>query len=129
MEYVRTNPETGAHLFRCQAGGCPLRTGGSKAITHCDSEVWERPETNLRVLGPLPRFTAAWKRLYSHRMSIERIFRSLKHSRGLEGHCVMGMRKIRLHATLSALTYQATVLARLKAGDAERMRQMSVKVA
>ena len=129
MEYVRTDPETGAHLFRCRGEGCPLKVLGTKATTHCDSETWERTEDNLRVLGPLPRFTAAWKRLYSHRMSIERVFRSLKHSRGLEGHCVMGMRKIRLHATLSALTYQATVLARLRAGDEDRMRQMGVKVA
>ena len=62
-------------------------------------------------------------------MSIERIFRSLKHSRGLEGHCVRGMRKITLHATLSVLTFQATTMARLRGGDVDRMRRMSVKVA
>ena len=72
MEYVRTDPETGAHLFRCQAGGCPLKTEGTKAVIHCDSEVWEDPDANLRVLGPLPRFTEAWRRLYRLRMSIER---------------------------------------------------------
>ena len=129
MDYVRTDPKTGAHLFRCGTGGCPLKTKGTKAIVHCDSDVWERPEDNLRILGPLPRFTDAWKRLYSLRMSIERIFRSLKHSRALDGHCFRGLRKIKLHATLSLLTYQATLLARLKGGDAERMRQMTVKVA
>ena len=43
-------------------------------------------------------------------MSIERIYRSLKHSRGLEGHCVRGLRKITLHATLPTLTFQATAL-------------------
>ena len=129
MEYIRTDPETGAHLFRCRTEGCPLKTQGPKAITHCDTEVWERPEDNLRVLGPLPRFTAAWKRLYSQRMSIERIFRSLKHSRGLERHCVMGMRKIKLLATLSVLTFQATTLTRLKAKDPDRMRDMGVTVA
>ncbi len=129
MEYVRTDPETGAHLFRCPAEGCLLKTQGTKATTHCDTEVWEDPKNNLRVLGPLPRFTAAWKRLYSQRMSIERIFRSLKHSRGLEGHCVRGIRKITLHATLSVLTFQATAVARLRAGDVDRMRRMSVKVA
>ena len=129
MGYLRTDPETGAHLFRCPPEGCPLKTAGTKATTHCDTETWEAPENNLRVLGPLPRFTAAWKRLYNQRMSIERIFRSLKHSRGLEGHCVMGMRKIRLLATLSVLTFQATALARLQAGDADHMRQMGVKVA
>ena len=129
MEYVRKDPATGAHLFRCPAKGCPLKTEGTKAVIHCDGEVWEGPEANLRVLGPLPRFTDAWKRLYRQRMSIERIYRSLKHSRGLEGHCVRGLRKITLHATLSALTFQATALARLQVGDHGRMRQMGVKVA
>ena len=129
MEYVRTDPETGAHLFRCQAGGCPLKTEGTRAVIHCDSEVWEAQDANLRVLGPLPRFTDAWKRLYRLRMSIERVFRSLKHSRGLEGHSVRGLRKITLQATLSVLTYQMTALARLRAKDPDRMRQMTVKVA
>ena len=129
MEYVRTDPETGAHLFRCQASGCPLKTEGTKAVIHCDGEVWEAPDANLRVLGPLPRFTEAWKRLYRLRMSIERVFRSLKHSRGLEGHCVRGLRKITLQATLSVLTFQMTALARLRAKDPDRMRQMTVKVA
>ena len=128
MEYVRTDPETSAHLFRCQAGGCPLKTEGTKAVIHCDSEEWEEPDANLRVLGPLPRFTDAWKWLYRLRMSIERIFRSLKHSRGLEGHCARGLRKITLQATLSVLTFQMTALARLRAKDQDRMRRMTVKV-
>ena len=108
---------------------CPLKTGGTKAIIHCDAEIWQNPKTNLRVLGPLPRFLNAWKRLYRQRMSVERIFRSLKRSGALEGHCALGLRKIALQAILGVLTYQATVLARLKAGDVDRMRRMSVKVA
>ena len=129
MEYIRTDPDTGHHLYRCRAGGCPLKTGGVKPIIHCDGEVWEDPQNNLRVIGVLPRASRGWKRLYRLRMSIERIFRSLKHSRGLEGHMVRGMKKITLHATLSVLTYQATALARLRAGDAAKMRTMAVKVA
>ena len=39
------------------------------------------------------------------------------------------MRKIKLFATLSVLTFQATARARLKAKDADRMRQMGVQVA
>ena len=128
MEYIRTDPETGAHLFRCCAEGCPLKTKGTKATTHCGHQFWEYPEDNLRIMGPLPRFLPAWNRLYSLRMSIERIFRSLKHSRGLEGHCARGLRKITLLATLSVLTFQATVLAHLQAKDPERMRRMSVKM-
>ena len=129
MEYIRTDPATGHHLYRCRGEGCPLKTGGVKPIIHCDGEVWEDPKNNLRVIGVLPRSSRGWKRLYRLRMSIERIFRSLKHSRGLEGHMVRGMKKITLHATLSVLTCQATVLARLRAGDVEKMRQMAVKVA
>ena len=129
MDYIRTDPETGAHLFRCPGTGCPLKKEGTKAIVHCDTEIWEEADANLRVLGPLPRFTEAWKRLYRLRMSIERIFRSLKHSRGLEGHCARGLRKITLQATLSVLTFQMTALARLRAKDPDRMRRMTVKVA
>ena len=127
MEYVRTDPETGAHLFRCQAGGCRLKTEGTKAVIHCDGETWEGQDANLRVLEPLPRFTEAWKRLYRLSMSIERIFRSLKHSQALQGHYVRALRKITLHATLSALTFQATA-ARLRAKDPDRMRRMGVTV-
>ena len=36
---------------------------------------------------------------------------------------------LHLLATLSVLTFQATALARLRAGDEDRMRQMGVKVA
>ena len=91
-------------------------------------ETWESQDTNLRVLGPLPRFSTAWKRLYAQRMSIERIFRSFKHSRGLQGHCARGLRKITLQGTMSVLTYQATALTRLKAKDSDRLRRMSIKM-
>ena len=128
MEYIRTDPQTGHHLFRCRPDGCRLRQHGTKAITHCDTEVWEDPAANLRVIGVLPRSSEVWKRLYRHRMSIERIFRSLKHSRGLEGHCVRGLRKIALLATLSVLTFQMTALGRLQSGDYNRMRRMTVRV-
>ena len=59
----------------------------------------------------------------------ERVFRSLKHSRGLDRPLCPGLRKITLLATMSALTFQATVLARLKAKDFDSMRDMTVKVA
>ena len=36
---------------------------------------------------------------------------------------------MRPHVTLSALTFQITALARLRAGDEGRMRRMTVKVA
>ena len=129
MEYVRTDPSSGHHLFQCPAGGCPLKAKSNGAVSYCDSEEWEDPMQNLRVLGTIWRGSDEWSWHYSKRMCIERIFRSLKHSRGLEGHRVRGMAKIRVLASLSLLTYAATVLARVKVGDDENLWIMRVKVA
>ena len=127
MEYVRTDPESGRHLFRCAGGGCQLKMNREKSPVHFNAEVWEDPVNDLRVIGVLPRVSEKWKALYRLRMSIERVFRSLKHSRGLENHCARGMGKILLHATMCLLTFQATALARVKAGDIVNMRRMRVK--
>ena len=53
----------------------------------------------------------------------------MKESRRLERHCIRGLRQITLHAVMSALAFQATVLFRLRAGEAEWMRWMVRKVA
>ena len=129
MEYVRTDPETGHHLFRCPTGGCHLKAKNSGAVLYCDYEVWEDPMENLRAVGIVWRGSEEWDNHYSKRMSIERIFRSLKHSRGLEGHRYRGMAKVRLLSSLSLLCFQATVLARLITKDFKNLRIMRVKVA
>ena len=127
MKYVRTDPDTGHHLFRCQPQGCPLL--GQGLVPNCQDQIWENPQDNLRVIGVLPRSSRAWGRLYRMRMSIERVFRSLKHSRGLEGQCVRGIPKILLHSTVSVLTFLTTSMARIRNGHPDQMRQMTVKVA
>ena len=127
MTYVRTDPETGHHLYRCPADGCALK--GRGLVPNCRQEVWENPADNLRVIGILPRHTALWKRLYRMRWSVERTFGSLKASRGLEGHRVRGIGGIELLAALSVLSYLATALARLRAGDSDNLRRMAVRVA
>ena len=132
MDYVQTDPETGHHQFRCTSGGCPLKAKNSGAVLYCDSELSQDPRTpwrTCRVLGIVWRGSDEWKRHYSKRMSIERLFSSLKHSRGLEGHMVRSMAKIHLLGSLSLLTYQATVLARVRSGDIRNLRKMRVKVA
>ena len=126
MEYVRTDPKTGHHLFRCPAGGCHLKSKSNWDVRYCDQEIWEDPALQPRIVGVLPRASPLWKKLYKRRTAIERVFRSLKHSRNLETHCFREIQKVALHATLSVLTYSATVLARLSAGDTKKMRLMRV---
>ena len=98
---------------------------GTKGTRHCNSEVWEDPVEQPRIVGVLPRASLLWKSLYKKRMGIERISRSLKHSRNLDQHCFR-LREIALHAALSMRTYSATALARLAVGDDRRMRLMRV---
>ena len=124
MTYIRTDPDTDLHLFGCPTGGCPLKT--KRGVHYCADEVWENPAVEPRIVGVLPRASPLWKKLYKLRWSIERLFRSLKHSRNLDQRCFRGLRKVLLHATLSTLTYSATALARLNAGDSHRMRVLRV---
>ena len=57
------------------------------------------------------------------------MFKSMKESRRLESHCVRGLRKVSLHAAMSALAFQATALAHLHSGDIDSLRWMVRKVA
>ena len=130
MKYIKTDPETGKHLFRCPPGGCSLKTRGTKAIRHCDTREWEDPADNPRALGGwTARASKAWKKLYNLRWAVERIFQSLKESRGLEGHLMRGKARLELLIGSSLLAYMATVLARLRRGDFKGMRKMKVRMA
>ena len=126
MEYVRSDSQKG-HLYRCK--GCHLARSRRGGGVHCDTEIWEDPSRNVRLFGAIRRNGPEWKALYAKRQAIERVFKRLKESRRLERHCVRGMRQITLHALMSVLAYQATVLVRLQAGEADRKLWMVEKVA
>ena len=126
MEYVRSDPEMG-HLYRCR--GCHLAGTMRGGIRHCDTEIWEDPARNIRLFGVVRRGSQERKDLYTKRQAIERVFKSMKESRRLEWHCIRGLRQVTLHATMSVLAFQATVLVRLWAGDVGLMRWMVRKVA
>ena len=85
------------------------------------------PEDNFRVIGVIPRRSAKWERLYRKRTVIERMFNSMKRSRILNRHQSLSMSKVVAHAALSTLTYLATMLARVEAGEVEKMRRMALR--
>ena len=120
MEYVRSDPQKG-HLFRCPESGCRLQS--RKGVLYCQDEVWEKPE-NPRLIGPIPRSSERWKQLYKQRWGVKRIFKSAKESLRLERHCVMGIPKVSLHAALSFLSFQMTVMFNLMFGPPDKMRWM-----
>ena len=128
MEYVRTDPTSGHRLYKC--AGCPLKTSQRGGIRHCDTEVWEDPMSNPKLFGlGVRRGSPEWNELYGKRQAIERVFKSMKESRRLNSHCFRGLRKVALHATLSALTFQATALVKMQAGHPGEMRWMVRRVA
>ena len=130
MTYVRTDPETGEHLYQCPAEGCEkFEKGEGKSIfSRCQDSHWEDPRDNLRVIGVVPRRSRLWLDLYRKRQGIERFFSSAKRSRLLNKHQCLTMAKVRAHVALSVLSYVATMYARVCADDLERMRHMRIKV-
>lgn len=126
MDFVRSDPTHG-HLYRCRAEGCRLKD--RKGVRYCHDEIWENRFDKARLFGPVRRDSEKWKELYIQRQSVERLFKGMKESRRLERHSVRGLRQMSLHATMSALTFQATVLVRIRSGQADQMRWQVRKVA
>ncbi len=127
MEYIDTDPDQG-HRFRCPAAGCHLKDKVDFS-RYCDSEHYEKPEGRLRrIVGLLPRCSEEWKAEYQKRPSIERYLSSAKQSRLLDVHRCLNICKVSLHVAVSLLTYLATALARLKAGDYAGVRNMRIKL-
>ena len=128
MEYVTTD-EREHHLYRCRQEGCHLLTSPKGGIRHCDDEYWQDPTEDIRLFGAIRRNSPQWKAHYAKRWSIEQTFKSLKESRRLESHCIRGQRQITLHVLMSVLSYQATALVKVQAGQLEDMRWMVRRVA
>ena len=130
MRYVRTDKGRG-HLFRCDpdAGdGCPLRDTAPWLGPRCNHENYETWDGDLlRRVGRLPRASKRWARLFATRPSVERMFSSLKRSRLLDSHTCLNLRRVRLHVSLSLLTYAGSMLARLLDGDVTHIRDMGVR--
>lgn len=128
MEYLGTHPDTGHHLFRCPPAGCQLKAKSTGAMLYCNSPPhWEDPQNNLRALGVVARASPRWAELYARRQIIERMFGSMKRMRLLDKHQYLTRRKIETHMNLSTLTYLATMLAHIRAGDAGRIRHMRIR--
>lgn len=128
MVYVNTDPETGHHLYTCRGDECAAKGAETSTPAPCDMVYLVDPLRNPRITGPLPRESQEWKDLYKKRQGIERLFKNTKQSRLLEGHLFRQMEKVKLHSTMSMLSYSATLLTRLRMGE-KNMRRLRVKLA
>ena len=76
----------------------------------------------------VPRGTPLFRTLYRTRQSVERVFKSMKESRRLNGHHLRGLAKISHHAALSMLAFQVTALRHVRTQDAPTLRWQVQKV-
>ena len=94
MDFIRTDPQTGQHLYRCPAIGCD-RKNQNLPYTTCDDESLEDPEQDIRLFGgKIRRASWNWTRKYSKRVSVERLFSRWKYPGRLERHCYLKLTKI-----------------------------------
>lgn len=126
MDYVRSEEGKG-DLYRCRSEGCHLAE--RRGVRYCLDEIWENRTDNPRRFGKLRRESAEWRILYVMRQAVERVFKSLKQSRRLEGHCVRGLKRVALHCAMAMLVFQATALVRLRETGIEGMTWQVRKVA
>ena len=113
--------------YRCPTGGCILK--GRQGVLYCDTEVEIDPHDDLRRFPLIPRRSRELQALYGKRQSVERCFSRLKQHRALDSHCRRGLRKVTLHALMGLVTMQAAAVVRAEAGEIERVREVSRKVA
>ena len=110
MAYVRTDPDTGRHLYPCPEGGCAQRNT-AHTVSVCDDEARENPEGNIRLFGGCIRQgSAEWKEMYAKRWSVERVSNRWKEQGRLERHCYFGLRRVSAHARLQMLMSLAAQL-------------------
>ena len=118
MEYVRTDPKTGHHQYRCPPGGCD-RKGRIQGYSTCYDSHWEDPEENVRLFGgAIRRGSPEWRSKYRKRWSIERVFSRWKTHGRLRNHFFRDRKTIHLHMQLQMLALQATILTKLMAESA-----------
>lgn len=126
MQWLRTDPKTGHHLYGCPPAGCHRKTQAHMFMMNCGDQHWEKPEDNLRVISTVARASPEWQDMYRKRPIIERGFSSMKRSRLLDKHQYLTQRKVRTHVALSILSYVGTMLAHVLAGDVENIRRMRI---
>ena len=115
MEYIRTDPDTGNHLYRCPPGGCARRQT-VLGYAACGDEAWEDPEQKVRRFGSrIRRGSPERHTAYHKRWSVERVFSRRKDPGRLERHKYFGLRRVSAHARLQMLLSLAERLVRVKA--------------
>jgi len=93
------------HKFRCPDAvgkfNCLFKKSCSKSSY--GRTFYIHPTDDLRLVGPIPRGTFTWEKLYGLRTSVERTNSELKNSHYLDNLRVRSLSKVKVHTYLSAI--------------------------
>lgn len=101
--------------------GCETTRSRWRAKWVCPSGTCETPTRwieGTRMNPLIPRGSERWKKLYSKRQSIERVFGRLKHDYGLQPLRIRGLERVRLHTDMTLIAQLASRLAQERARTA-----------
>ena len=79
-------------------------------------------------MGTVHRASGEWKEVFKKRPIIERLFSSSKQTCLLDKHQYIGLERVSLHVKMSVLSYLLTAWGRLRAGDYDKMRHMTIRL-
>ena len=105
LVYWGFDPNRNRLKFRCPAAvkkfNCLFKKSCSKSSY--GRTFYIHPTDDLRLVGPIPRGTYTWEKLYDLRTSVERTNSELKNSHYLDNLRVRSLSKVKVHTYLSAI--------------------------
>lgn len=81
-------------------------------------------DTDRRLCTPVARHSYKWLDAYKRRTDVERVFSRVDGVFGFEHHTVRGFAKMEARITLALLVNVSMALARVRQGQAERLRSL-----
>lgn len=98
--------------------GCETTRSRWRSKWVCPSGACETPTRwieGTRMNPLIPRGSERWKKLYSKRQAIERVFGRLKHDYGLQPLRIRSLERVRLHTDMTLIAQLASRLAQERA--------------
>jgi hypothetical protein len=85
-------------------------------------------DTDRRMFTPVARDTAAWKRGYDRRTSVERVNSRIDRVLSFEQHTIRGLEKMEARVGIALVVLLSMALGRIQVGQREQMRSLLAPV-
>lgn len=137
LAFVGFEKDRGTLKYRCPAAAfgfqCPGRAECEKlspvGVGEFGRVVRVPLKLDRRIFTPIARPTDKWQKAYDLRTSVERVNSRIDQVLGFEHHTIRGMKKMKMRVTLALVVMLAMALGRIRAGQSDKMRSLTVPAA